>query len=88
MMKAVWGVHVALCTYVSVLSSLAAGRDAALRSCGEARQAYHALGLSTAEVPHQEVSGIDPHSHTSSLAHATHAACKRVQRWDAFCVNA
>ena len=54
-MTAMWGIQVALCTF-SVLS-LSSGGDVKTRSCGEVRLAYHALGFSIADVPHQEISG-------------------------------
>ncbi|CAL8246938.1 unnamed protein product [Lota lota] len=56
MWSALWGIQVALCT-LSVLS-LSSGGDVKARSCGEVRQAYHALGFSIADVPHQEISGV------------------------------
>ena len=54
-MTAMWGIQVALCTF-SMLS-LSSGGDVKPRSCGEVRQAYHALEYSIADVPHQEISG-------------------------------
>ncbi|XP_059927175.1 glypican-6a isoform X4 [Gadus macrocephalus] len=53
-MTAMWGIQVALCTF-SMLS-LSSGGDVKARSCGEVRQAYHALEYSIANVPHQEIS--------------------------------
>ncbi|CAL8403334.1 unnamed protein product [Boreogadus saida] len=57
-MKAMWGIQVALCTF-SMLS-LSSGEDVKARSCGEVRQAYHALEYRNANVPHQEISAYHP----------------------------
>ena len=81
-MTAMWGIQVALCTF-SVLS-LSSGGDVKTRSCGEVRLAYHALGFSIADVPHQEISGRH-HSGQNPLPSVIHTLMtdKRIQRWTA-----
>ncbi|XP_056134812.1 glypican-6-like [Lampris incognitus] len=54
-MDAMWGLQLAVCTLG--LLSVAFGGEGKARSCSEVRQAYHAKGLSLANVPHQEISG-------------------------------
>ncbi|CAL8350737.1 unnamed protein product [Merluccius merluccius] len=57
-----WGIRAATLCALSALSlssgAAAAGGGGKARSCGEARQSYHALGFSLAEVPHQEISDV------------------------------
>lgn len=69
-MTAMWRVRVALCavsvllssTSTSTAASAAAAAEGKARSCSDVRQAYTAKGFSLVNVPHQEISGMEPGS--------------------------